>query len=148
MPLKVGRGRNTVTLTGPIAEGLEGEVRELLGPAADVIDDHVDKLYRRGRSKWPVRSARSIASFERGLRVLPEDERVEGYVAVTARDNRGRPYPRFIRSTREGRREDAVRIRSPLVTELRTPSKQIARDMAEPLREALARALEGVFDDG
>lgn len=70
---------------------LDGAATGFLREADAALDD----VQRAAVARWPVASGHSQRAFERTASVLPD--RLEVALLNTARDKRGRPYPRFLR---------------------------------------------------
>jgi len=137
MSIKVGKGRSEVTITGPLADDLEAEIRALLGPVADEMQAEADAILQDEIDvNWPVKSGKSRDAWTTTLRVHPDSMLVEIVLSNPY------PYTRYIRSTRVGSMEDATRPRSPLTAHVRKPSSAATRKLKKTLPGVLARAIE------
>ena len=134
--IKVGKGRRTVTITGPLAEDLEREIRELLGPVADELQRAIDEVLAEAKKVWPVVSGKSRDSLKTAIR-FPGDGFLVEVIAYS--DER---YVKFIKSTKVGKRQDATRLRSPFVAHVRTPALGRRRELRRRLPLILAEAIE------
>lgn len=139
--LKVGKGKSEVTLTGPLADGLERELREALGPVGEEMQREADRILQEEiLPTWPVKSGRSRDAWKTALRVHPGSFEVE----VTIFNDFD--YSRYIKSTRVGEQQDATRIRSPFAVArkaVRAAEKQLAERLAEVLAGHIQGALNG-----
>ena len=142
MAIKVGKGRSEVTIDGALGEELEAELRSLLGPVVDEMEEEANRILRDEIApNWPVKSGKSRDAWTSTLRVQPGELSVE--VVLSNPYN----YTRYIKSTKLGEKEDATRIRSPLSVHVRKPARKAARDLADRLPDVIARALEeGILD--
>lgn len=139
--IKVGKGRATVTITGPLAEDLSNQVRGLLGPVGDELQFAADGvLHQHVRKEWPVKSGASRDAWTTALRVHPGELRVEVVMVNPLK------YARYIRSTKVGRRADATRLRNVLQAVVRKPARQATRELAGRLPQVLGAAIQkGLF---
>ena len=135
--IRVGKGRSAVMIDGPLADGLEKQIRELLGPVAVKMQEEADAIVAKAQSEWPVgnQGTRSRDAFYTALTVIPGTFRVEVSVINTA------PYTRYIKSTKVGKADDATRIRSPLQTLVAKPARAVTRLLKKELPAILAAAL-------
>jgi hypothetical protein len=136
MPVRVGRGRNAVTITGPLADGIEADIRQILGPVADVLERAADEVLRDSiMPNWPVKSGKSLKAWDKRIQIEPDSWNVgvELYNPLT--------YTRYIKSTKRGRRVDAVRPRSPLQQDARKPAREKLRAVRPELIDALAKSV-------
>lgn len=140
MPLRIGRGRNEITLEGPLADGLEREIRDMLGPVLDEMERRANRVLDEAVASWPRRSGRSAEAWRVELRLQPTDFSVE----VVLVNPTG--YTRFIKSTRiSDGPPDEVRRRSPLVDLVRKPLRAAGKDLERELPDLLASLLEDLF---
>lgn len=133
--VRVGRGRAAVTITGPTAQELEDAVRRVLGDALDVLHREAEEIHANVRRKWPVKTGQSRDSWEVMTQIDPEKMQVSASIGSPLR------YVRYIRTTKEGRRNLATRVRSPLVTEIRRPLRKARKLLIPELEDLLAEAL-------
>lgn len=133
--IRVGKGRSAVKIDGPLADGLEKQIRQILGPVADKMQEEADQIMEQAKAEWPVKTGKSAAAFSTILTVTPGTFRVEVSVLNSA------PYTYYIKSTKVGDIEDKVRIRSPLQTLVRKPARAVTRRLKKELPAILAAAL-------
>lgn len=137
MTLKVGKGRNEVTLSGALADGLEAELRAALGPVGERMQAEGDRILKAAREQWPVWSGTSRDSLATSLRVHPEGFAVEVVIFSPLE------YVRYIKSTRVGDKKNEVRPRSPLQDLLRKPAREAEKLLATELPAIIAKAFGG-----
>lgn len=136
MPVRVGRGRNAVTITGPLADGIEADIRQILGPVADVMERAADEVMRDHiLPNWPVKTGKSRNAWDKRLQIEPDSWKV-GVELYNPES-----YTRFIKSTKRGRRVDAVRPRSPLQQDALKPARAKLRAIRPDLVDALAKSV-------
>lgn len=139
--IKVGKGRAEVTITGALADDLERELRELLGPLAEEMQREADRILQEEiLPNWPVKSGRSRDGWKTSLRVHPGSFEVE-VVIFNEHD-----YARYIKSTRVGERENATRIRSPFQEHVRKPVRAAEKELATRMADVLAAHLQEMFN--
>lgn len=136
MAIRVGKGRSEVVIDGAIADDIEQEIRSLLGPVIVEMEAEANKILEGVKERWPVKSGRSRDSWRAELRVHPDTFEVE--VALVSDVQ----YTRYIKSTKEAKKDNKVRLRSPLQTEVRTPAREAVKLLKERLPAILARHLE------
>lgn len=138
--IRVGKGRSSVSIDGPLGESLERELRMVLGPVADAMQASADNLLSHARSQWPVRSGQSRDAWTTTLTVIPDSLTVEVSMVNP------HTYVRYLKSTRVGKTQDATRLRSPLQALVKRPARQATRELMADLPLVLARALnDGVL---
>lgn len=137
MAIKVGRGRTEVTITGALADGLEAELREALGPVGTTMQEEADAILKAAKAAWPVKSGESRDSLKTALRVHPGEFKVEVQLYSPL------AYVRYVKSTKVGDKEDAVRNRSPFQDLLRKPAREAEKKLATVLPGVIGRALSG-----
>lgn len=139
MALTVGKGRAAITLSGPLADGLEREIRTALGPVADRLEQGTKRILRDEIHKhWPVKSGRSLRAWRQTLRVHPGTYKVEATLLNAIR------YVRYIRSRKAGEKRWAGgrRYRHVLTWHVRTPMKEERKKVRKELPDLLAQRLE------
>jgi hypothetical protein len=136
MSIRVGRGRIAIVISGPIADGIERDVRQILGPVVEVMDQAADEVYTESiEPKWPIKTGKSLKAWTKGLQVMP------GTWEVSVEWRNPLTYTRYIKSTKEGRRSDVRRIRSPLQQDAMKPARKKTRDIKPLLVDALAKSI-------
>ena len=141
--IRVGRGRSAITIDGPIADGLEKELRAILGPLADKLDREAVQIMEEAQEQWPVgdgKQKRSRDAFSTVLTVIPGTFQVEVSIVNTA------PHTKYIKSTKVGKRSDKVRIRSPLQAHVAKPARSVRRKLKKELPALLANALNNTLE--
>lgn len=133
--IRVGKGRSAITIDGPIADGLEQELRAILGPLAVKMDQEAIQIMEDAQAEWPVESGKSRDAFSTVLTVVPGTFQIEVSILNKA------PYTRYIKSTKVGKKEDATRIRSPLQKLVVKPSRAVTKRLKKELPLILAKAL-------
>jgi|6_EtaG_2_1085325.scaffolds.fasta_scaffold08518_7 hypothetical protein len=143
MPVKVGKGRSGVTITGPIADDLEAELRALLGPVIDELEFEAEEiLYNEIGPNWPVKSGKSKDGWQTRLKVN------EGSLFVEIDLYNPIDYTFKIRgSTRLGRMKDATRSRTPWIAHAKKPGAKAVKVLRKRLPAVVAQALsDKVFE--
>lgn len=134
--IKVGKGKDEVTIDGILGADLEAEIRGWLGPIADEMEKEADTIRERIRTDWPIKTGKSRAAWQTTLRVHP------GSMLVEIHFSNEHVFVRWIQSTKLGRQTDARRLRSPMWTEVRTPAREVTKTLMRTLPWVLARAIE------
>lgn len=126
-----------MTITGPTARELEAAVRRTLGPALTRLEDEVERIRRDDiQARWPVRTGKSRDAWEVVTRIDADRQRVEAALSNPL------VFIRYLKSTREGKRSLATRLRSPLTTEVRRPIRAAKRALSGELKVLVSRALQ------
>ena len=133
--IRVGKGKSAITLDGPIGAGLEKEIRAILGPVADKMQAEADAVLEAALKEWPIKSGDSAKAWDTVLTVIPNTFQVE----ISILNPVG--YVRYIKSTKEGKEDDAVRLRSPLQTLVVKPSRAVTKRLKKELPPIIAAAL-------
>ena len=138
MAIKVGKGRSEVTIDGPIAESIEAELRAVLGDVLFEMEFEADTiLFEEIGTKWPVKSGKSKAAWQKSIRLQPDSFMVEVVLFNPL------TYTRYItNSTRLGKLRDATRPRVPLSEHVKKPATKARRRLRTTLPILLAQALE------
>ncbi len=143
MALTVGKGKSAITLTGPLADGLERELREMLGPVAGRLEEATNRVIKNEiQRNWPVKSGRSLRAWKQTLRVHPGSMVVEATLLNAIR------YVKFIRSRRAGDRawSGGRRYRHVLTWHVRNPMKEERKQARKELPALLAKRISEVVD--
>ena len=143
MAIKVGKGRSEVTITGPLADGLEREIRSLLGPLADRMDAEASRILNQEiRPNWPVKSGDSLRAWKQTLRVHPGTFVVEAVLHNPLRRTR------HIKSKKIGKSGIYAggRYRSPLQVHAREPVKAARKLLKKELPTLLTKHLQEAVD--
>lgn len=139
--VRVKAGRSYATVTGPSAAELEQAVRRAMGPALEVAEAAVRRVEAEHVDKdWPVKTGASRDAWHVVLTIDAQKYRVEAAL------HNPLDYTRNIKSLKRGRRRDATRLRSPIVTEVRRPIATARLAVTDDLKRALARSLQEAFD--
>lgn len=134
--VRVKSGRAWATITGPSAQDLEDAVRRILGDALGAAEAVIDKVRADMDRTWPVSSGESLRSFQRVTIIDPDRMRVESGLRTDL------VYPRFLKSTKEGKRRDATRLRAPLQTDVRAPVAASKKELVRALPGLIGAALQ------
>lgn len=141
MALRFGIGKASVRIDGVLGEQIEREVRALLGPVVDELERKADEILANEIArKWPVKTGKSRDSWSKVLTIHRGSFSVEVSLLSPLE------YTRYIRSTRLGEQDDAVRLRSPLVAHVRRPATKARKELRRALPEILGRHLQGILD--
>lgn len=137
MAIKVGKGKAEVTISGPIADGLEAELRALLPDMIEEMEREADQILEVDIGEnWPERTGRSLDGWFKSIRIQPDS-----FIVEVVLDNPWK-YVRYIRSTRILWRANATRIRSPFSEHGRKPATKARRRLKKVLPAMLAAALQ------
>jgi hypothetical protein len=140
MAIRVGKGRASVTIDGPIAEDLEAQIRGALNGSLEAMEQEADQIIADTKRTWPVRTGRSRDAFRQELRIMPDGYSVE--VAIVTVD-----YARFIQSTKIGTHREATRLRAPMAELRRTVrSPEVRARIADAVKRALAGDIQEALD--
>ena len=123
-------------IEGALADSIEAEVRDLLGPVADRLQDEADRILAEAREQWPVKTGKSRDGWETVLTLQPGTWEVEVSMLNPVE------HTRYIKSTKVGESDDATRVRSPMQAHVRKPALDAKKVLKRDLPELLARALE------
>ena len=139
--VKSGSTSGYVDIKGPTAAELEAQVRAVLGKPLAILEREVRKVHQGILLTWPVKTGNSRSSFDVTLTLRPEQYAAE--VSIVSDD----PAVRFIKSTKQGRKILATRLRVPLQTEVRKPIGLIKKtnkaELDQAIRTALGQVLRG-----
>lgn len=138
--IRVGRGKASVTISGVLAEGLDREIREALGPVGETLQAQADAIMANARASWPVFTGKSRDGFGSFLRVHPGEMLVEVFI------ENEHDYTRYIRSTKVGAKPNAQRVAYPLETLLRRPVRESKAQRLVELRDVLVKAVQGAIN--
>lgn len=136
--IQVGRGKATVTITGPLARQLDTELRQVLGPLGTELQKRADSILANVRREWPVRTGKSANSWDTSLQIEP------GAFKVLAALFSGVRYVTLIRSSKVGKEENATRLTYPLERLVRKPVRDARRELGKEAASILARHLQEV----
>lgn len=143
MAIKFGKGRAEVEITGALADGLERELLAALGPVGDELMRTADRILRDEiLPNWPVASGKSRDAWRKSLRVQPGEFRVEVVLSNPFE------WTRYLKSTKVGEKDNATRLRSPLVKHVREPARASEAALKTAIPEIIARALNGEVPRG
>ena len=137
MAIRVGKGRASVTITGPAADGLEAQVRDALGGALEAMEGEADRIIADARRTWPIASGTSRDALHQEIRVQPGGWGVDILIATV-------DYAKFIASTKVLTQRDATRLRNP-ITQLRTAVRDPAT--RQRIADAISRAMSDDLGD-
>jgi len=135
--IKFGTGKAQISIEGSLAEDLENELREILGPVVETLEDKVEPILSDAKEKWPVRSGKSKEGFSINLAVHPDSYKILIDVSNTEF------YTKFIKnSTKVGDKKDAIRPRNPAKEHLIKPARKAAKELKAELVTLLAELIQ------
>lgn len=124
-----GRGGLEVEVDDGVGRLVQRVLRATIPRVVDVIEQRVEQVHREAERAWPVKTGRSLASLEVGIR-LPTSTAVEGFVRNAA------PYAYYIRGKAQNGKQTYIAL-------IRTPMRAAARDIAAEIGPELRRLFEG-----
>lgn len=140
MPIRVGRGKASIIIEGPLADGIQDDILGALGPIGDRMMQLAGDVADRARAQWPVWTGKSRDGIATRLQIEPDNLVVRAEVYTV-------DYAKYILSTKVETKRKATRLRSPFVQLVRAPLRLAQAELkaeAVPLLEAhLQRLLEG-----
>lgn len=134
MAIRVGTGKNAITLTGLDAADIEAEARKLIGPVIDVLEQKAEQIIDDAQKTWPVKTGKSRDGFYKIMTI-------DGFRFEVSILNK-QEYVGFIKSSKEGKEENATRWRSPLQTEIRGPVKDAKKELSISLKETISNIIK------
>lgn len=141
--VKIKSGRSWATVSGPAAAELEAAVRAAMGPAIARVEAEMERVKREHIAQdWPVRTGKSRDAWEIVVKIDPAR-----FKAEVSLDN-PYEYVRYLKSTKEGKDQDATRLRSPLQTDVRKPVTEAKKTLSPEIGKILADYLNGKVFDG
>lgn len=136
--IRVGRGRNAITLEGLEADQIEAELNAQVGDILDVLKEQATIIRKNAQDTWPVKSGKSKEGFYEITTIIDDGQRLE--VSILNKE----PYVPYIKSTKVGTELDVVRNRSPL-GEMRKAANKARKDIALMLKAVLEDKLKKMF---
>ena len=136
--IRVGRGRNAITLEGLEADQIEAELNAQVGDILDVLKEQATIIRKNAQDTWPVKTGKSKDGFYEITTIIDDGERLE--VSILNKE----PYVPYIKSTKVGTELDVVRNRSPL-GEMRKAANKARKDIALMLKAVLEDKLKKMF---
>jgi hypothetical protein len=133
MPIRVGRGKSAVVLEGLDADEIERELNAELGDIMDVLRDQAKIIREKAQDKWPVKTGKSKAGFY-------EITTIDADILEVSILNK-ESYVPYIKSTKVGEEENAVRNRSPL-GDLKKEANRARKDVAIMVKAVLQDKLQ------
>ena len=145
--IQIKEGREVWTLERPEAAKLEKDLIDALGSAVlDAMQAEADQILKNEvMRKWPVKTGKSLKGWDTGLRVDLGRAFVEVVFNNAARTKAGRPYVKFIQSSKLGKKVDAIRYRYPLVEHVRKPATAARRRLRKAIPKLLATEIQKSF---
>lgn len=122
MPVRIKRGKHSVVLSGPVFDGYEKEIRKALGPIPEYLEDQAKDLIATAKQDWPVRTGKSRDSLATVLQI-------EGEAKIGVSLYSPLEYVRYIKSTKIGKANDVINVRSPFQELVRKPSRKLEKDI-------------------
>ena len=136
--IRVGRGRNAITLEGLDADIIEAELNAQVGDILDVLKEQATIIRKNAQDTWPVKTGKSKDGFYEIVTIVDDGERLE--VSILNKE----PYVPYIKSTKVGTEIDAIRNRSPL-GEMRKATTKARKDIAILVKMAVEEKLKKIF---
>ena len=137
--IRVRNGRSQMVVKGPDAAKIEADLRRLYGPLIDAGKVRADKVHAAMLLTWPILTGASREAFHPFIYLDPAKYRLEvGY-------RTDYPAVRYIKTTKQGRKRDQTRLRSPLQTDLQTPMKAEQKPYRAEAVMLLREVLKGMF---
>ena len=136
--IRVGRGRNAITLEGLDADIIEAELNAQVGDILDVLKEQATIIRKNAQDTWPVKTGKSKEGFYEIVTIVDDGEKLE--VSILNKE----PYVPYIKSTKVGSEMDAVRNRSPL-GEMRKATTKARKDIAILVKMAVEEKLKKIF---
>lgn len=136
--IRVGRGRNAITLEGLEADQIEAELNAQVGDILDVLKEQAVQIRKNAQATWPVKTGKSKEGFYEITTIIDDGQRLE--VSILNKE----PYVPYIKSTKVGTELDVVRNRSPL-GEMRKAANKARKDIALMLKAVLEDKLKKMF---
>ena len=139
--IRVKNGRSSMVIKGVDAAKVEADLRRVYGPMIEAGKRRADRIHAAMLLTWPILTGTSRTSFHPYILLDPAKYRLEvGYRS---------DYPAvwYIKTTKQGRKRDQTRLRSPLQTDLQTPMKAEMKPYRDEavllLRDMLRRTFNG-----
>ncbi len=136
--IRVGRGRNAITLEGLDADQIEAELNAQVGDVLDVLKEQATEIRKNAQTTWPVKTGKSKEGFYEITTIVNEGAGLE--VSILNKE----PYVPYIKSTKVGTEMDVVRNRSPL-GEMRKAANKARKDIAFLVKMAIEEKLKKMF---
>ena len=136
--IRVGRGRNAITLEGLDADIIEAELNTQVGDILDVLKEQATIIRKNAQDTWPVKTGKSKEGFYEIVTIVDDGEKLE--VSILNKE----PYVPYIKSTKVGSEMDAIRNRSPL-GEMRKATTKARKDIAILVKMAVEEKLKKIF---
>ena len=136
--IRVGRGRNAITLEGLDADIIEAELNAQVGDILDVLKEQAVEIRKNAQATWPVKTGKSKEGFYEIVTIVDDGEKLE--VSILNKE----PYVPYIKSTKVGTEMDAIRNRSPL-GEMRKATTKARKDIAILVKMAVEEKLKKIF---
>jgi hypothetical protein len=136
--IRVGRGRNAITLEGLDADIIEAELNAQVGDILDVLKEQATIIRKNAQDTWPVKTGKSKEGFYEIVTIVDDGEKLE--VSILNKE----PYVPYIKSTKVGTEMDAIRNRSPL-GEMRKATTKARKDIAILVKMAVEEKLKKIF---
>ena len=136
--IRVGRGRNAITLEGLDADIIEAELNAQVGDILDVLKEQATIIRKNAQDTWPVKTGKSKEGFYEIVTIVDDGEKLE--VSILNKE----PYVPYIKSTKVGSEMDAIRNRSPL-GEMRKATTKARKDIAILVKMAVEEKLKKIF---
>jgi hypothetical protein len=127
--IRIGRGRAMIDMDDTLHAMVERAVRRSNPRLIDRLEGEAADLHEDAVADWPVKTGRSRAALDHGLR-LPSPDKIEAFVGV---DTSKADYVYYIRE--DGKSTWHERVRK--------PGRERARKLAEALGRDMLVAIKG-----
>jgi hypothetical protein len=138
--IRVKNGRSSMVIKGVDAAKVEADLRRVYGPMIEAGKRRADRIHAAMLLTWPILTGTSRTSFHPYILLDPAKYRLE--VGYRSED----PSVRYIKTTKQGRKRDQTRLRSPMQSDLIAPMKEERKPYAEEASELLQEALRRTFN--
>jgi len=136
--------RAYVGFVGSVVDDLRQDMIDLLAPILDELQAEADAIVENEiLPNWPVKKGTSRAGWH------TEIDQDSEYLTVNVTIRNPVIYARYIKSSKIGRLEDAIRTRHPITMHVRKPATKARRRLKKILPLRLAEIIERqVLNDG
>jgi len=139
----IGKGRSSITVSGPAVEELDRGLRTMLGPVLEFMQQGAEEILELDiQNNWPVKTGKSLRAWRIQTHLNPGEFKA-GVALINDVE-----YSRYIKSTKVGKRADATRVRSPLQAHVRKPVRSAKKTLKKELPRILAKHLESEVFNG
>jgi hypothetical protein len=137
--IRVGRGKNAITLEGLDAQEIEKELNDAIGPVLKTMNEVAENIIEKTKMNWPIKTGKSKEGFYKITTFEGEGTKIE--ISILNKE----AYVPYIKSTKVGKEMDVVRNRSPLA-EMRKLTASSRKELAMELKRSLTEQLSKQFN--